>query len=146
MPTYELQKVISAALRLGAFPILNTPPAKKQRRTVVPEDRFDIFEHFFDEPEFEPALPSASNQVDRDNSYATMWFRGEAAPPSSSTTPSPHAAPPPCCVLCMPMKTLMRQALEMKNRQFVLRVVVVTSLPFMKCSPQGCKSKGRRPS
>jgi len=68
-------------LRFGAFPIRSQPPVKKQRREVLPENRFDIFEHFFDEPEMDtPQAPFASS-AGQPNGYAKMWFSGEAAPP-----------------------------------------------------------------
>ena len=77
--------------------MLNIPTAKKQRRAAVPEEHFDIFEHFFHEPEVETAQPASTSAVVRDNPYAMMWFHGEAAPPSCSTPPPPDSAPPPDC-------------------------------------------------
>ena len=81
-PARDLQSCINAVVRIGAFPLLHGPPQKKAKRTVVPEDRFDIFEHFFyiDEP---AAMPTAAP-----NAYAANWFSGEAAPPSSSSNGS----------------------------------------------------------
>jgi len=46
-PARDLRSCVNAVVRLGTFPLLDGPPKKKTKRTIVPEDRFDIFEHFF---------------------------------------------------------------------------------------------------
>jgi len=72
---------------LGAFPLLDGPPLKKAKRTIVPEDRFDIFEHFFSIDDSASQPESSATPTALPNAYAAYTFAGEAAPPAKSTMP-----------------------------------------------------------